>query len=106
MANSAAAEPMSVAAHFGPDLKVLVLAGSDQGPGPQPAIATPESPLSGKAFLRLHGRLVIEYVLDVLRECGLTRIWVLAPDHHLAQIPSQHRFVHPACRHALPGSGC
>jgi len=84
---------MTVAVPFGPDLKVLVLAGSDQGSGRQPATATPELPLSGKAFLRLHGRLVIEYVLEVLRECGLTRIWVLAPEDHLAQIPSHHPFV-------------
>jgi hypothetical protein len=84
---------MTVAVPFGSDLKVLVLAGSDHGPARQHATASPESPLSGKAFLRLRGRLVIEYVLDVLRECDLTRIWVLAPEHHLAQIPSHHRFV-------------
>jgi hypothetical protein len=78
-----------------PDLKVLVLAGSDTDSASvqEPPGGDREVPLAGKAFLRLHGQLVIEYVLDVLRDSGLTQVWVLAPDRHLAQIPGRHRFT-------------
>lgn len=80
---------------FGPDLKVLVLAGSDP---PTPVarvrgrLGGREVPLRNKAFLRLRGRLVVEHVLDWLREAGLERIWVLGPPNLLARIPDRHRF--------------
>jgi CTP:molybdopterin cytidylyltransferase MocA len=78
---------------FGPDLKVLVLAGSDTAPRAEARQDAREVPLRDKAFLPLRGRLVIEYVLDLLVECGLTRIWVLAGDEQLARIPGRHRFT-------------
>lgn len=79
-------------APLGPDLKVLVLAGSDRRRrmrrrSPDGAR---EVPLSDKAFLPLHGRLVIEYVLDWLQECGLHNIWVLAQADMLARIPPRY----------------
>ena len=74
---------------FGSDLKVLVLAGSD--PASPRRRSDPGSPLSDKAFLRLRGRLVIEYVLDLLRERGFERVWVLASARHLALIPREYR---------------
>ena len=76
---------------FGPDLKVLVLAGSD--PASPRRRSDPGSPLSDKAFLRLRGRLVIEYVLDLLRERGFERVWVLASARHLALIPREYVFT-------------
>lgn len=81
---------------FGPDLKVLVLAGSDPRTPVGRAhrrLRGAEVPLHHKAFLQLRGRLVVEYVLDWLRDAGLQRIWVLGPREHLARIPSHHAFV-------------
>lgn len=87
---------MTLPPPFGADLKTLVLAGSDP-PSARArgrARSTRELPLVDKAFLPLHGQLVIEYVLDLLlQECGLTRVWVLAPERQLAQIPARHRFI-------------
>jgi molybdopterin-guanine dinucleotide biosynthesis protein A len=77
------------------ELKVLVLAGSEtrssrvEGDRDQ----SRELPLADKAFLPLRGRLVIEYVLDLLGECGLTNVWVLASERHLSLIPTRHRFT-------------
>ena len=76
---------------FTADLKVIVPAGGD--PAPQTARAARDTPLSGKAFLQLRGRLLVEHVLDFLRECGLQRIWVVAGQEQLARIPSRHAFV-------------
>ena len=73
------------------NLKVIVPAGGDAPPAAPPG--TPEAPLTGKAFLQLKDRLVIEYVLDFLRDCGLRRIWVVAPADALARIPSRHAFT-------------
>ena len=83
---------------FTPDLKVLVLAGTKELPanvGGEP-LASPQAevPLEGKAFLELRGRLVIEYVLDLLEELGLRHVWVLGPAACLARIPSHYDF-HP-----------
>jgi len=87
---------------FTSELKVLVLAGENAASSPPPGRANRERPLADKAFLPLHGRLVIEYVLDLLRDCGLTQIWVLAPERHLARIPAHHRFNGVAQQ---PGAG-
>jgi hypothetical protein len=82
---------MQLPAPFNSDLKVIVPAGGD------PAIERPhrgrEVPLTGKAFLRLRERLVIEYVLDFLRDCGLRRVWVVAKGDHLARVPPRHVFT-------------
>lgn len=79
---------------FGPDLRVLVLAGSHPTPSIDPeAPLERERPLADKAFQPLRGRLVVEYVLDLLRACGLTRVWVLAPGHLLARIPARYPFT-------------
>lgn len=82
---------------FTSELKVLILAGSNELPSPREveirARRGKETPLEGKAFLQLHGRLVIEYVLDWLREAGLEKVWVLAPAECLALIPEQHSFM-------------
>lgn len=77
---------------FTSELKVLVLAGENAASSRPAGRADRERPLADKAFLHLHGRLVVEYVLDLLRECGLTQVWVLAPQRHLARIPAHHRF--------------
>jgi len=75
----------------------LILAGSNELPSPREveirARRGKETPLEGKAFLRLHGRLVIEYVLDWLQETGLEQIWVLAPAECLAMIPEGYAFT-------------
>jgi len=89
--------PMSrLPAPFTPDLKVLILAGSNQS-GLDPESVSrrmgSEVPLEGKAFLTLRGRLVIEHVLDWLTGGGLSRIWVLAPEEHLQRIPGRYRFT-------------
>ena len=76
-------------APFTCDLKVIIPAGGD---AVRPRAGEAESPLSGKAFLRLKGRLVIEYVLDFLQECGLRRIWIVAPEEQLARIPPRYAF--------------
>lgn len=80
---------------FGPDLKVLVLAGSD----PRTPVGRVhrrlrgrEVPLRNKAFLRLRGKLVLEHVLDRLREAGLRNLWVLGPHEQLAAVPGPDRF--------------
>lgn len=82
---------------FDSDLKVLVLAGSNQSvPEPDRVArrsAGSEVPLEGKAFLTLGRRLVIEYVLDWLMGIGLHRFWVLAPEEHLRRIPDRYDFV-------------
>ena len=82
---------------FTPELKVLILAGSNELPSPREvelrARRGKETPLEGKAFLQLHGRLVIEYVLDWIREAGLERVWVLAPAECLAMIPESYAFT-------------
>lgn len=79
-------------APFGPDLKVLVLAGSDRPP--RLRRRSPEGgrevPLRDKAFLPLRDRPVIEYVLDWLHASGLERIWVLARADLLARIPARY----------------
>lgn len=82
---------------FAPDLKVLVLAGSNRSET-DPATVTGETdglevPLEGKAFLTLRGRLVIEHVLDWLLGVGLQRFWVLAPEEHLRRIPAHYEFT-------------
>jgi CTP:molybdopterin cytidylyltransferase MocA len=79
---------------FGPDLKVLVLAGTDRVPRKRrvPEGGGREVPLQDKAFLPLQGQLVIEYVLDWLAQAGLERIWVLGAAEQLAKIPPRHRF--------------
>jgi CTP:molybdopterin cytidylyltransferase MocA len=84
---------MMLSSPFGPRLKVLVLAGSNRGPGASDGPAGPEVPLADKAFRRLRGRLVVEYVLDVLHQCGLARIWLVAPEEQIAALPEAHRFV-------------
>lgn len=84
-----------VPGRFGPDLKTLVLAGGDSRSS-APLVASDarrELPLEGKAFRPLRGQLVIEYVLDLLQESGLRRIWVLAPEAALRRIPPRHRFT-------------
>ena len=82
---------------FTPALKVLILAGSNELPSPEEvqirARRGKETPLEGKAFLRLKGRLVIEYVLDWIREAGLKQVWVLAPAECLALIPESYPFT-------------
>jgi len=85
---------------FGPDLKVVVLAGSNPISAHRRRVreqrrrrGEPEIPLENKAFLKLRGQLVIEYVLDWLHEAGLHRIWVLAEEHGLHRIPPRHRFT-------------
>lgn len=84
----------SLPSPFDADLKVLVLAGTDRVPRKRrvPEGGGREVPLRDKAFLELRGRLVIEYVLDWLRESGLEKVWVLAAPERLDQIPSRHRF--------------
>ena len=84
---------------FTADLKVLVLAGSNpvserrrRSREQRRQRGETEVPLENKAFLTLRSRLVIEYVLDWLEECGLHRIWVLAPDESLARIPDSYHF--------------
>jgi len=86
---------MTLPRPFGPNLKVLVLAGSDASLSATSGNVSGqgEFPLAGKAFLTLRGRLVIEYVLDLLRACGLTQVWVLSPAQQLAQIPAPHQFI-------------
>lgn len=81
-------------APFGPDLKVLVLAGTDRVPRKRrvPDGGGREVPLRDKAFLSLRGQLVIEYVLDWLASAGLEKIWVLGAAERLEQIPARHRF--------------
>jgi CTP:molybdopterin cytidylyltransferase MocA len=82
---------------FTADLKVLILAGSNELPSPREleirARRGKETPLEGKAFLRLRGRLVIEYVLDWIREAGLEQVWVLAPSECLDLIPESYRYT-------------
>jgi CTP:molybdopterin cytidylyltransferase MocA len=87
---------------FGPDLKVLVLAGSSPGGSRPHDKPEPDAPLRDKAFLHLRGRLVIEYVLDFLRDCALSRVWVLASGPRLAQIPGRYAFTPLA---QPPGAG-
>ena len=80
---------------FTPDLNVLVLAGSDSVSASGTAAAvdgSEEVPLEAKSFLRLRGRLVVEYVLDWLHDAGLRRIWVCGPPEYVAKIPVQHEF--------------
>lgn len=85
---------MDLPSPFGPDLKVLVLAGSHPKPLTDPEVpGEREVPLADKAFQPLHRRLVVEYMLDVLRACGLTRVWLLAPERLLAGIPTRHQFT-------------
>ncbi len=84
---------------FGPDLKVLVLAGSNpvsrrlrRRRAERARHGEREIPLANKAFLPLRGRMVIEYVLDWLRDCGLSDVWVLAAEESLARIPARYRY--------------
>ncbi len=86
-------------APFDSDLKVLVLAGSNsvsdrrrRRRADRLGRGEPEVPLENKAFLRLRSRLVIEYMLDTLEECGLSRVWILAPEHSLRRIPARYGF--------------
>jgi CTP:molybdopterin cytidylyltransferase MocA len=88
---------MNLPAPFDSDLKVLIAAGGDALPS-EPDSGRSGGPLSGKAFLKLRDRLVIEYVLDFLRECGLGRPWVVAHERNLARIPARHAFVPVAQR--------
>jgi hypothetical protein len=82
---------------FTSELKVLVLAGSNELPSPEEvelrARRGRETPLEGKAFLSLRGRLVIEYVLDWIRAAGLERVWVLGPAECLSLIPARYVFT-------------
>lgn len=82
---------------FSPDLKVLVLAGSEALPTQDTCRLDvrdhPEVPLAGKAFLKLRGRLVVERVLDLLEATGLHQIWVLGPRVCLEQIPTRYAFT-------------
>ena len=82
---------------FTPDLLALVLAGANAVPaGDLDAAAHPdglEVPLEAKAFLHLRGRLVIERLLDSLREVGLDRVWILAPEECLRLIPQRYDFT-------------
>jgi len=82
-------------APFGPDLKVLVLAGDDSpaAPSRRPGQGTRDVPLPDKSFRPLHGQLVVEYVLDLLRDSGLTRIWLLASAGQLARLPARHQVI-------------
>lgn len=82
---------------FDRDMKVLVMAGSNQlSPRQQErherriASGQPEVPLQDKAFVPLRGRLVIEYVLDSLEALGLHRIWVLGRQRCLERLPASH----------------
>ena len=86
---------MSFPQPFGSDLKVLVLAGSDPPPARPRARprASSELPLQDKSFLPLRGQLVVEYALDLVRQCGLSRVWVLAAESQLARIPKRHQFI-------------
>ena len=82
---------LALPAPFTADLKVIVPAGGD--PAPATGRGARDAPLTGKAFLPVRGRLLVEYVLDFLRECGLRRVWVVAGQDQLARIPSRHSFV-------------
>jgi hypothetical protein len=88
---------MALPLPFGPELKVLVLAGANQVPAGDLDEASHrvgvETPLEAKSFLHLRGRLVIEYVLEWIAGAGLRRVWVLAPPQCLAAIPATHDFV-------------
>ena len=90
---------MTLPPPFNKDLKVLVLAGANQVPAGNLYDASHhtdgETPLEAKSFLRLRGRLIIEYVLDWILEAGLRRIWVLAPEQCLATIPAEYEFRGP-----------
>ena len=77
---------------FDSDLKVLIPAGGDAPPTAGDGRQR-RGPLSGKAFLKLRDRLVIEYVLEFLRECGLGRVAVVAHERNLQRIPSRHAFL-------------
>jgi CTP:molybdopterin cytidylyltransferase MocA len=92
---------MTLPPPFGADLKVLVLAGSGPVPRRRPA-GTRESPLADKAFLPLRGRLIVEYGLEMLRDCGLRRVWLLAPEQELSRVPRGHDFT-PVLQQ--PGAG-
>jgi len=87
---------MSLPRPLNQDLKVLVLAGANVVPsGDLDKVShqvAGETPLEGKSFVHIRGRLVIEYVLDWLVAAGLRHIWVLAPAQCLAQIPDRYRF--------------
>ena len=76
---------------FTSDLKVIVAAGGDAGR--KGAVSAREVPLHGKAFLRLRDRLVIEYVLDFLRDSGLPRVWIIAKEEAMARLPARHVFT-------------
>lgn len=79
------------------------MAGDDPAPRrTRPGANRRETPLRDKAFCSLRGRLVIDYALDVLREYGFTRIWVLGPEDLLARMPERHGFT-PVAQH--PGAG-
>jgi hypothetical protein len=82
---------MQLPAPFTSDLKVIVPAGGD--PGAEAAPSSREVPLSGKSFLRLRDRLVIEYVLDFLRDSGLRRVWLVAKEEPMARLPARHVFT-------------
>ena len=84
--------PLPLPRPFTADLKVLVMAGSDP-PSPDRR-AGREPPLRDKSFLTLRGRLVIEYVIDQLEQCGLSRIWILASPANLARLPPRPGIVH------------
>lgn len=85
---------MDLPSPFGPDLKVLVLAGTDSKTSTEPdGQLERKVPLTDKAFQPLHRRLVVEYMLDALLACGLTRVWLLAPEHLLARIPPRYQFT-------------
>jgi len=81
---------------FTTDLQVLILAGSNELPSPREvelrARRGKETPLEGKPFLQLRGRLVIEYVFDWIQGAGLEKIWVLAPPECLERIPPGYAF--------------
>jgi len=87
---------MSLTPPLSDNLKVLVLAGANTLPegdlDEASHAAAEETPLEAKAFVHLRGRLVIEHVLDWLREAGLHNIWVLAPQPCLDAIPTKYEF--------------
>lgn len=85
--------PLPLPRPFTAGLKVLVMAGSDP-PRAGESGAGREAPLRDKSFLTLRGRLVVEYVLDQLTACGLTRTWILASPANLERLGPRSGLVH------------
>ena len=83
---------MNLPPPFDSELKVLIPTAGDAPPAAGEGRQS-RGPLSEKAFLKLRDRLVIEYVLDFLRECGFGRVAVVAHERNLARIPARHAFM-------------